>query len=288
MSTHTDFSGDYFLFASSQIELYKSVILDVAFYVSSQGGILLPSFEFYLSHENKFYQEIYKRKCNIDSPKSKLVTHSNYDGNNLDVPAVVKNYFGFGSKGVKLARNKKQLINHIDSNLQSYLFHDFSLFGVIKSFVKSRCRYKLKYPKRFGKVVIQEFLPDLKHDWKVLVFFNKVFALKRYVADGDFRASGSGKFDFNEIPSDELLLFAYETRKKLKTPFVSLDIAELPNKKYSIIEYQAVHFGLVTALKSNQHYSINEDCTVSLYSAKLDCVESLFANSIIDFINYEY
>lgn len=31
---------------------------------------------------------------------------------------------------------------------------------------------KKQYPKKFGKGIIQEFIPDLTHDWKILVVGN--------------------------------------------------------------------------------------------------------------------
>src|SRR5690606_8893478 len=59
--------------------------------------------------------------------------------------------------------------------------------------------------------VQQQFVPNLKCDYKALVFMDKVFLLKRGTRKDDFRASGSGIFSFPE-PSVELLNFALQCR----------------------------------------------------------------------------
>ncbi|HIE6516819.1 TPA: hypothetical protein ACXOJA_002326, partial [Proteus mirabilis] len=126
-------------------------------------------------------------------------------------------------------------------------------------------------------------IPNLAYDWKILVFDDYVFALKRYTRKNDFKASGSGLFDFNATPSDSLIKFSVETRIKLDTPFISLDIAEDENNEFSIIEYQAIHFGLTTALKCHQYYFYNNG-TPKKIPERIDSIESLFSKSIVNFI----
>lgn len=282
LNNSVNYRGSFFFFASSQIESYKMAILDVAFEVKALGGILLPKFEFYLSHENKFHQELYKNRKQVSTPKATLITNSN-NIPPVNVPAVVKGYAGFGSRGVTLVKNAKQLNRTVLSNLKSYVIDKLDLMEILKSFIKSKFKYPGLYPSKTGRVVVQDFMPNLKHDWKVLVFGNDVFALKRYVKKNDFRASGSGFFDFDERPSDELIKFAVDTRCKLDTPFVSLDIAELEEKKFNIIEYQSVHFGLITALNCNNYYTLSSN-VVSEKNTNIDSVIPFFANSIIEYV----
>jgi len=48
-----------------------------------------------------------------------------------------------------------------------------------------------------SKFIVQEFIPDLSNDWKVLVFWDKYYVLRRKNRPNDFRASGSGLFSFD-------------------------------------------------------------------------------------------
>lgn len=280
--------GAYFYFASSQIESYKGAILDVALSIERSGGVLVPGYDFYLSHENKFYQELYKKQKGIKTPSATLITNTNNLNIKQDFPVVVKNYLGFGSDGVSLVKSEQALYKTAHKNLTNYLLHDLSFSGILKSLIKSRFMYKGKYPRKMGRVVVQEFLPELKYDWKILVFGCQVFALKRFVKNGDFRASGSGMFDFDASPSNDLIKFAIETRKKLYTPFVSLDIAELTNGQFSIIEYQSVHFGLVTALDSKKHYIMDKNADIEKIELNNICIEDIIGASMIEFIRGEY
>ncbi|WP_429140936.1 ATP-grasp domain-containing protein [Aeromonas veronii] len=275
----------FFYIASSQIESYKMAIVDVAFEIKSRGGVLIPGFEFYLSHENKYYQELYKSRVGVETPKSKLFTHAKKS----DVKAlpysktVIKSYNGFGSVGVKLVNTELNFNNALLSSMTHYVFS--GLGGIARNATKFFYKYRNKYPSSFGRVVAQEFIPSLQFDWKVLVFSENVFSLKRYVRPNDFRASGSGKFDYRaEIP-DTLVKFASYIRKKLNVPFVSLDIAETENGEFFVIEYQAVHFGMATVVNAKRYHTIlnNEVVQVDV-EAKIK-VENLFAESIIKFVN---
>ena len=68
--------GNYFLFCSSQIEEYKNTIIDIAYEIMQRKGILIPKIDFYISHENKYFQELYKNRYQIKTPKSKILSTS--------------------------------------------------------------------------------------------------------------------------------------------------------------------------------------------------------------------
>ncbi len=272
----------FFFFSSSQIEEYKLAICDVALEIERRNGILIPSYEFYIAHDNKFYQELYKNRCNVKTPKSQLFTNSNFIGY-YEQPIVSKSSRGFASRSVLLAKNKSEYRKSILANMRNYIDLENSFVEKIKSLIKSKVLYRGLYPNKIGRVVAQDFLPGLKFDWKVLVFGNSVFALKRYTKKNDFRASGSGMFDFSDIPSDELIKFAVDVRKRLDTPFISLDIAELDCGSFSVIEYQSVHFGLSTALNSKHHFKVNNN-NVEMIKGNISNVEFYFCQSFMEFI----
>ena len=116
--------------------------------------------------------------------------------------------------------------------------------------------YSYKY-KKFSLFVEQEFISELNHDFKVLIFGDRYFVLKRNVRKNDFRASGSGDFEFIEPPY-EVLNFAKEVASKLDNPYLSLDIAQSDNGCH-LIEFQATNFGPYTLLNSPSRYIINDD-----------------------------
>lgn len=273
-----------FFFCSSQIEQYKSAIFDVAFEVYRRGGILVPGIDSYLAHENKYFQEMYKSRVGIATPCAKLLSTSSSD-DKCCFPAVVKPYSGFGSQGVQLVQSNSELKRAIHNNMSSYFFEKFNVREIFKRIIKYFAKFPNEYPRKVGRVVVQDFIPNLKYDWKVLVFGDRAFALKRFTRNNDFRASGSGNFDYSSLASDELIEFAFKTRKSLGVPFVSLDVAE-STEGFSIIEYQSVHFGLATAMNAQRFYSLNNG-NVSTTNCQGPDVEKLYANSIIDFMSGE-
>ncbi len=89
---------------------------------------------------------------------------------------------------------------------------------------------------QFGKVIMQEFIPNLTHDWKILVFGNICIGGKRFVKENDFRASGSKLYGIHEAPPKIVLDFALKCKKQLNCPITSLDISE--NKgDLNLLEY---------------------------------------------------
>ncbi|WP_143414825.1 hypothetical protein [Geobacillus sp. E263] len=249
-------NGTYFIYASSQYESYQSYIEDILLYIQNNGGILIPNFNIFRSHENKFFQELVKRNLTVNTPKSYLVGTIE-EGieilKNIDYPIIAKEPSGFGSKGVYQINNEQQGINFLNRKMISGV-NLFSYYGLRNLYV--RFKYKGKYPKKIGKLIFQEKIEQVDHDWKVLVFENKCFCLKRSVRKNDFRASGSGIFDFSIEPPKQVLDFAYKVKNELNTPWVSLDIIIKDDVCY-LIEYQGVHFGLSTAINNSWYYELN-------------------------------
>ncbi|MDF0533019.1 hypothetical protein PY479_01850 [Shewanella sp. A32] len=282
------FYGCYVFFASSQIENYKLAIIDIAFEVLSRGGVLIPGIEFYLSHENKFYQELYKSRLEIPTPKSSLYTHF-FCEKEYNLPfskTVIKSYDGFGSNGVRLASTNNEFVEALQKSMKHYV--RVGLGSIAKNLVKYFYKYKNLYPTRIGRVVAQELIPNLKYDWKVLVFADNFFTLKRYVRTNDFRASGSGKFDYQADVTDGLIKFADSVRQKLNVPFVSLDIAETENGEFFVIEYQAVHFGMATAVNAKRFHRIHDGNVTKMELGSHVSIENLLADSILCFLKEKY
>ena len=113
---------------------------------------------------------------------------------------------------------------------------------------------------------------------------DKLFYLKRNIAKNDFRASGSGNFDNKTKPSKEIMDFAYSVKVKLNTPFASLDVIEIKDKKPMLIEYQTTHFGLYTAINSISHFIINKDNKEWIESFNKIDIDQIIAEELLIFI----
>ena len=254
LNKNISLAGVYFYYTSSQYPIYKSFILDILVQITLRGGILIPELRHFMAHENKNFQELEKVRLGIQSPFG-IPVGTYEEGmeilNNTSYPKVIKKATGFGSRNVKIIHNKEKgkkiLFRMLDNNFK---FDNDSLYYLYR-----RAKNKIHYPKRFGKVVIQEFIPDLSHDWKILVLGDTCFCLKRFIKKNDFRASGSKLFSIADDPSTQLLDFALSCKEKLKCPIVSMDISEL-NGDIQLIEYQTMHFGLLTAMMSDFYFEL--------------------------------
>ena len=74
-------------------------------------------------------------------------------------------------------------------------------------------------------MLFQEFLPGNDFDIRITIIGNRAFAFRRHNRPNDFRASGSGRIDWDptQIPLDALML-AFKTAKTLKTQSLAVDI----------------------------------------------------------------
>lgn len=78
---------------------------------------------------------------------------------------------------------------------------------------------------QYGYLYLQEFLPNNQFDTRVTVIGNHAFAFRRFNREGDFRASGSGKIDFNNEGIDLAAIYlAFDVAKKLKISMAAVDI----------------------------------------------------------------
>ena len=246
----------YFFCASSQYPGYYSSLEDILLIIEKCGGILVPGFIHYRAHENKYFQEMIKQKLNIPSPDSVIV--NNYENGletvgRLKFPVVAKLSAGYGSRSVELLKDKTSAVSYLKKNMKTTLKFRKNIF----KYIRYRKELEGKHPVRVGKIIFQDFIAGSEFDWKILVFGNRIFYLKRYVKNNDFRASGSGKFDNSIQPSDELLYFAFSLKQKLDTPWVSLDIIQSAGD-FLLIEYQCVHFGMYTAINSNSYIEMTQ------------------------------
>ena len=132
-----------------------------------------------------------------------------------------------------------------------------------------------------NKFIIQQFIPNLQNDWKVLVYWDKIYILKRYTRKNDFRASGSGNFVFDKDFPIEILDYAFKIRQSFEVPQVSLDICFDGNSFY-LIEFQAIYFGTTTLVKSPFYYQ-KIDNSWKCFDEESE-LEKVYVESIVNYI----
>jgi hypothetical protein len=72
--------------------------------------------------------------------------------------------------------------------------------------------------------LVQEFLPDNDHDTRVTVIGNRAFAFRRFNRPDDFRASGSGRIDWDHTKVDaEIVRLAFAAQRKLQSQSLAVD-----------------------------------------------------------------
>ncbi len=241
------------LYATSHFPNYRQALMDAICAVEHAGALLYPNLRHLMAYENKSFQSYLIRLARIPSPKTKVLGSSTEIDTFLALakfPFVCKLATGYGSAGVWLAKSANEARRHarhglLDSNIEHDRPH------ILKAW------HKLFPPKNRGRIVFQEFVPGCPADWKILIWGNEACGLYRLNRKGDFRASGSGLFDWREIPV-HILDFAYCCLNKLGALWGSLDILESPTG-CQLLEFQIIHFGLTARDKGKEYYIRHDD-----------------------------
>src|SRR5699024_410740 len=76
-----------------------------------------------------------------------------------------------------------------------------------------------------GYFLAQEFLPDNPFDMRVTITGNRAFVFRRFNRPGDFRASGSGNFDWDPAQvGEDAVRLGYRVAHQLGSQTVTVDI----------------------------------------------------------------
>lgn len=172
-------------------------------------------------------------------------------------PKVFKLRCGAGSSNVLLVRTAKQASKLIKKMFKSgipkigrksiwldslaKLKSEFSFANILR-LAKATIRLviKGKFEKYMGNekgyAYFQDFIDGADHDLRIVVIGNRAIGIKRSIRENDFRASGSGKIQYDKsLFSDNLLKLAFQVAEKTKSQCIAIDF--IPNnEQYSIIE----------------------------------------------------
>lgn len=96
---------------------------------------------------------------------------------------------------------------------------------------------KWAMPRERDYFYVQDFVPNNTHDNRVIVIGDRVFAHRRGMRPGDFRASGSGLNDFNPANvNEECLRIGRDLADRLRAQSLVLDFLIDPDGKPLILE----------------------------------------------------
>jgi hypothetical protein len=107
------------------------------------------------------------------------------------------------------------------------------------------------------KFIVQNFVAGLHGDYRILAYGKKYYAVYRKNRDNDFRASGSGRLDFEKTLPEGLLDYARRVYTQFNTPLMSLDIGFIDGH-FHLFEFQCLCLGQYTLEKSKFYYRLNE------------------------------
>ncbi len=249
--------------ATSWLLGYRHYVNSLLPVLEKCGVVLIPSIEHILAYENKVMQTINANRLGLQTPLSFPV--STVEGlrraaREVGFPFVFKTPDGFRSSGVRLVSSETELAGLAASRFADGQY-ELGTSGV-------------------GSGVVQEFLPNLPGDWKVIIVGRAAASLYREVRPGDFRASGSGRFVFRRAP-DTMFNFVEDTRRRLGCPWISCDIAEVDGG-YRLLEFQVVHFGTRTVDTTPSHVRRRDDGHWEDFSGAVE-LEREMAGAIVEF-----
>ncbi|MBW6513769.1 MAG: hypothetical protein K0B87_03310 [Candidatus Syntrophosphaera sp.] len=290
-----DLTRDVVFYTFSQRENLRLYIHDLVSALQDSGKTVIPSYELLRCHENKGFAQIHAQRTEISSLWSiYLSSKRELPSYQINYPVVLKTRQGSNSRGVFLIAAETELLRRIRKLERG------APLPMKLDFLRRRLLRNSKvfphYPGLTGKqdtdayidyktpeipFILQEFVPDLKYDHRVIIFGERYYVSKRLTRKGDFRASGAKKFTFSTVPDPALLNYAREIYEKLDTPFLSLDVGTREGG-FCLFEFQALHFGINVIVKAEGYFTArNGDWTFVKENLP---VESLIARGLATYL----
>lgn len=192
---------------------------------------LVPSFIFYdkksaeLWAKTTTYPKVFKLRGGAGGEHVSLVK------NKQEAYLKIKIAFGKGFSQFDRLGNFKERWRKFKNGNDTF----FSLFKALGRLIITTDFAKM-HGKEKGYVYFQEFIPKNDYDIRLIVIGSKyAYGMKRMNRENDFRASGSSKFVFDEIPLS-VIKTAFITSKKLNLQSIAFDFIFNEDNEPLIIE----------------------------------------------------
>ncbi len=177
--------------------------------------------------------------------------------NTSELPLVAKLKRGAGSTNVKLINSKTEgeayiqklfsegivstatALGNLDQKLRiaKQIKDPIKLARKTIGFFKKNKRERTLANAEKGYVYFQEFMPNNDFDTRIIVVGEIAFGIRRFNKENDFRASGSGKLDFDISKIDlETVKISFDVTKKIGGQCLAFDFVYDANKHPKIVE----------------------------------------------------
>lgn len=285
----TNIKNRIILYTSSEDSgyYYKQYIEDIILFLEKSSAILLPSYEFLRANNNKVYMELFRRKNGnlwgdvLNSWTFGTLEEMEGCFHEFNYPIVIKTASGAMSRGVSLANDEKDLQRKVKKISRSR-----NIRLDIKDYLRPIKHLKYKKDSVYrNKFILQKFIPNLKNDWKILIFGEKYYVLTRHTKNNDFRASGSHyKYlaGSKSIMPVGLLNYAKLVFQAINIPHLSIDVVHDGNC-FHLIEFQALYFGTSTINMSDIYY-INDENGNWVQIPNNESLELVYTESIVQYL----
>ncbi len=228
--------------------------------------------------DDKIAQAYLLRGLGLEAPKNfPLHSPTAVDQWNREVgefPVVAKLRTGSGASNVQLIRNADELRRYskrmfgrgVDSK-PSAVFKIKSNLASTRSagefvqrlkrapeFLFSR-RMASGRPRERGYVYLQEFVPGIDHDLKVVVVGDQLSYVARSVRKGDFRASGGGSLFYDHALVDQAMIdAAFHAADAMRSDCTGFDMIKDPRTGRPVILEVSYGFSYVAQLGANGYF----------------------------------
>ena len=263
--------NEIIFYSFSQRYNLRFLIKDTIKHLERMGNKVIPDYNLLYCHENKGYQEFYKKQLGLTDPGALYFSSKReIDNIEIDFPKVLKTIEGSNGRGVYLVKSKQDvfkvmrklekplgILEQIDLFRRRYVRKQKRYPGYPDYNVKSDYYQYRDYISQEKPFILQDFVANLNCDYRVIVLYDRYYAVKRMTREGDFRASGTKLFVFKYDMPTGLLDYAKNIYNIFGSPLLSMDIG-FDGKKYYLFEYQAIHFGINAIVRSEGYYKQTE------------------------------
>ena len=289
ISTVGDVSGFNVLYTSSEDigYRYKSYIEDIVYALELKGAKMIPDYKHFRANNNKVFMELLRDVDGISTNlKSKVfgsISDLEMHIDQVFFPCVFKTAEGSSGNGVALVKTKEELYKQVKESSSGQRNYKQDIRDHLRALKHKGYIKESIYREKF---IVQEFIPNLKNDWKIYVFGDKLYTFKRPIQKGrGIKASGGGYDNYlygldAEAP-EGMFDLALEVFNKLHVAHLSIDIAYDGEQLY-IIEFQSLYFGTAGIPYSKGYFSKKEG-NWKFIEEKLE-IEKVYADSIVQFL----
>jgi glutathione synthase/RimK-type ligase-like ATP-grasp enzyme len=212
------------------------------------GKLIFPNFDTIWHFDSKIAQKFFFDHYGIPTPR----TFASFDYRdaievlgNYQLPVVYKESHGASSEHVRLIKTvalAKRYINRIfiENRWRELKKGRNKIITVIRSFFYNvfwhKLLQKMLHKEPFGAIYWQELIPDNDADLRIDIIGDRyAFGFWRNNRCNDFRASGSGRIDFQRQLPLEIMKYCFQINKNHNFDSMAYDII-FKNKQFVITE----------------------------------------------------